>query len=79
MTIFHSLPTMLMLVAALILTGLGAVKRGRVLSFFGGLLGAAAMTAALMDGGTLKECLVCALALLLLSLLPAGRGRGEAP
>lgn len=76
MAILHSLPTMLLFGAAVILTAWGAVKRGRVLPFFGGLLGAAAVVADLVDGGTLREALALVLALLLLSLLPRSRGKG---
>lgn len=52
MAILHSLPTMLLFGAAVILAAWGAVKRGHVLPFFGGLLGAAALVADLVDGGT---------------------------
>lgn len=43
MAILHSLPTMLLFGAAVILTAWGAGKRGHVLPFFGGPLGAAAL------------------------------------
>lgn len=76
MAILHSLPTMLLFGAAVILTVWGAGKRGHVLPFFGGLLGAAAVVVDLVDGGTLREALALVLALLLLSLLPRNRGKG---
>jgi len=78
MTIFHSTPTLLLMLAAVILTVCGArLKKGRVLSFFGGLFGAAAIVADLVDGGSLRECLLLALALLLASIAlrrPGGEG-----
>ncbi len=76
MTILHSLPTALLLGAAVILTIWGTVKQGRVLSFFGALLGTATVVSALVEGARLRECLVYLLLLLLLSLPRKG---GERP
>lgn len=69
MTIVHSLPTMLSLFAAVVLTLWGARgKGGRVLSFFGGLFCCAAVVFALMAGAPLEEELLCVLAAALASL-----------
>lgn len=69
MNMLHSIPAMLLFAAAAILTLWGPwTKRGGVLTFFGGLAGAAGLLAALVDGATLREGLACVLVLLLLSL-----------
>ena len=78
MAIVRSLPTMLLLTAAVLLTLLGGRGRGGdVLSFFGGLLWCAGLVCALVAGAGLEELLVCVLAAAVLSQVRReGRGGG---
>lgn len=73
MTLFPSVPSALLFLAASVLTVWGSnAKTGHVLSFFGALAGMLAVLLALVDGANLIRCLLYILILLLLS-----RGRGE--
>lgn len=77
MNMLYSMPTVLLFAVAIILSLWGSLaKRGGVLSLFGGIAGAAGLLAALVDGATLREGLICVLILLLLSLY--GRKGGTA-
>ena len=73
MTLFPSVPTAMLFLAAAVLTAWGTyAKNGRVLSFFGAFAGMLAVLAALVAGGQMIHCLLYSLVLLLLS-----QGRGE--
>lgn len=69
MAIFHSIPGLVCLVGASVLTWWGArSKQGGLLSFLGVLLGSAAVVCALIGGASLHEALLWLLVLLLLSM-----------
>lgn len=73
MTLFPSVPSALLFLAAAVLTVWGTyAKKGHVLSFLGAAAGMLAVLAALVDGAKLTHCLLYILILLLLS-----RGSGE--
>ncbi len=69
MTLLHSLPALLSMIAAILLTLWGSVsKSGSVVRFAGALCGGFAVVWALIDGALLQEALLYMMVLLLLSL-----------
>lgn len=70
MTVFQSPLTMLLFAAAVILTVLGAgLKKGQILSFFGGISFAACIIFAFIAGAAMQEMLILTMILLGISLL----------
>lgn len=75
MTLFQSPATLLLFLAALVLTLLGmGLKKGHTLSFFGGLCFAGCVVWAYLDGGTTQEVLILALMMLIPTLWRRGDG-----
>jgi membrane protein implicated in regulation of membrane protease activity len=69
MTLLHSLPALLSMVAAVSLTLWGTIaKNGFALRFAGALCAGSAVVCALVDGAALQETLIYMMVLLLLSL-----------
>ena len=78
MTVFQSPLTMLLFAAAVILTALGVVlKKGQILSFFGGLSFSACIVSAFVAEATMQEILILAMLLLGVAVLCAKAGRRE--
>lgn len=77
MTLFQSPVAAVLFIGALLLTLLGAcLKKGHILSFFGGLCYAGCVVCIYLADGTTQEILVLAMLPLCVSQLPL-RKRGE--